>query len=141
MECVYLSIKKLNSERKKIYMKKFKVIAAIVLFAVAGFFATQIISSDANADTNLLPYFNVRVMQTGGTTAQVNAEVVYMVGSTVITTGSTDTDGWVYRNLPVDTYSIYVYYPARPLDGQSGNLLNYYHSGDDYKTIVLGPNY
>ncbi|MFZ1319942.1 MAG: hypothetical protein WAT71_00150 [Ignavibacteria bacterium] len=122
-------------------MKKFKVIAAIVFFAVAGFFATQIISSDANADPNPLPGFNIRVMQVGGTNYQNGAEVVYMQGSTTVHTGTTFDNGWYYTTLPTGTYDVYVYYPARPLDGQSGNLLNYYHSGDDYKTIVLGPNY
>jgi len=55
--------------------------------------------------------------------------------------GTTDINGWCYKNLGTGTYDVYVYYPARPNDGQSGSSLNIVHTGDDYITITLGPNY
>ncbi|MFZ1320045.1 MAG: hypothetical protein WAT71_00670 [Ignavibacteria bacterium] len=122
-------------------MKKFKVIAAIVLIAVAGFFATQIISSDANADPNPLPHFNIKVLQYSTSYPVENAQVKYLTGGNNVYTGTTDANGWCYTTLATGTYNVYVYYPAQPLDGQSANLLNYNHDGNDDETLTLGPNY
>ncbi|MBK9333013.1 MAG: hypothetical protein IPM96_11565 [Ignavibacteria bacterium] len=124
---------------KGIKMKKI-TISAVLLFAVIATFAVnETISSKANSDP--LPAFNIRVMQYGGASPQINAQVIYKVGGSTVHTGTTDVNGWCYITLATATYDVYVFYPAQPNDGQSGSLLGYYHDSNDNETIVLGPNY
>ncbi|MBK9333019.1 MAG: hypothetical protein IPM96_11595 [Ignavibacteria bacterium] len=120
-------------------MKKIIISTVIVLAAIATFAVNETISSKANSDP--LPAFNIRVMQYGGTSPQINAQVLYKVGGSIVYEGETDANGWCYITLATATYDVYVYYPAKPNDGQSGSLLGYYHDSNDNETIVLGPNY
>jgi hypothetical protein len=122
-------------------MKKKIISTVIVLAAIATFAFNETISSKANSDPIPLPAFNIRVMQYGGTSPQVNAQVVYKVGGSTVHTGTTDVNGWCYITLATATYDVYVYYPAQPNDGQTGSLLGFYHDSNDNETIVLGPNY
>ncbi len=71
----------------KLKMKKL-IIPIVILFAVfASLIVNESILSNDNSASMALPYFNVRVMQVGGTVPQKDAEVVYKIGSTEITTG------------------------------------------------------
>ncbi|MBK8982058.1 MAG: hypothetical protein IPM38_06970 [Ignavibacteria bacterium] len=121
-------------------MKKIIISTVIVLAAIATFAVNETLSSKANSEPLPLPAFNIRVMQYGGTSPQVDAQV-NMVGGSTVFTGTTNSNGWCYTTLATDTYNVYVYYPAPANDGQSGSLLGYYHDSNDNETIVLGPNY
>lgn len=122
-------------------MKKLIIPIVIVFAIVASFILNATIFSKANAEINLNPNFNIRVMKTGGASPQSSAEVVYKQGGTTVESGTTDGNGWCYKTLSSGTYDVYVYYPAQPNDGQAGTLLGYYHNTNDDITIVLGPNY
>ena len=122
-------------------MKKITITAVLVIALIATLAFNETISSKANSDPLPLPAFNIRVMQYGGTSPQVNAQVLYKVGGSTVYDGRTDENGWCYITLATATYDVYVYYPAQPNDGQSGSLLGYYHDSNDNETIVLGPNY
>ena len=122
-------------------MKKITITAVLVIALISTLAFNETISSKANSDPIPLPAFNIRVMQFGGTSPQVDAQVKYMVGGSTVYTGTTNENGWCYITLATATYDVYVYYPAQPNDGQSGSMLGYYHDSNDNETIVLGPNY
>jgi hypothetical protein len=120
-------------------MKKL-IIPLIILFAIIVLLiANETILLKAN--TGDYPGFNIRVMQTGNTTYQNGAQVIYKQGGTTIETGTTSGLGWYYTTLPTGTYDVYVYYPPQPNDAQAGSLLGYYHSTVDNITITLGGVY
>ncbi|MEO7357978.1 MAG: hypothetical protein ABIY50_10730 [Ignavibacteria bacterium] len=132
----------LKFKKEKGKMKKKLLIPAILIIAIfTAVVFNETILTKANAEPLPLPGLNIRVMQTGGSSPQANAQVLYKVGGTTVYDGRTGSNGWCYITLATATYDVYVYYPALPNDGQSGSLLNYYHDSDDNETIVLGPNY
>jgi hypothetical protein len=91
-------------------MKKLmKVIGLILILAAATLTVSNL--TEVNANSNPLPAFNIRVMQYGGTTPQEGAQVKYYLGSTYVTEGQTNGDGWCYKTLETGTYNVYAYYP------------------------------
>jgi len=119
---------------------KIFTIPALLVLLISSYFIINSYST-LKSEPMPAPYFNVRVLQYGGTISQNNAEVVYKQGGSTVYTGTTDNNGWVYTTLASGTYDVYVYYPARPNDQQSGSLLNHYHDGDENVSITLGPVY
>jgi len=121
-------------------MKKKILIPAIVIIAIV---AALVINKDifSNSNSEPFPPFNIRVLQTTGSTPVQNAQVRYWTGGTNVYTALTDIDGWCYITLAAGTYDVYVYYPAQPNDGQAASLLSYDHDGVDNETLRLGPNY
>ncbi|MCY7361382.1 MAG: hypothetical protein LH629_04830 [Ignavibacteria bacterium] len=121
-------------------MKKKIFIPAILIIAI---FTALVINKDlfSNPEALPLPNFNVRVLQTTGSSPVENAQVRYWTGEVNVYTGITLSDGWCNVTLATGTYDVYVYYPAKPNDGQSSSLLSYNHDGNDSETLRLIPNY
>ena len=119
---------------------KIFIIPVLLVLLISSYFVLNSYST-LKSEPMPSPYFNVRVFQYGGTIPQNNAEVVYKQGGSTVYTSTTDNTGWVYTALASGTYDVYVYYPARPNDQQSGSLLNHYHDGDENVSISLGPVY
>jgi len=120
--------------------KKIFLIPAIFVLAISSYFVFNSFGI-FESENLLLPYFNVRVLQNASSSPQANAEVVFKQGGTTLYTATTNSNGWVYYTLATGTYDVYVYYPARPNDQQSGSLLSHYHDGDENVSISLGPVY
>ncbi len=120
--------------------KKIYVIPAFLVLVISSYFALNSFNK-GKTEPPPAPYFNVRVLQFGGSSPQYNAEVVYKQNGNTVYSANTNTNGWVYYSLATGTYDVYVYYPARPNDQQSGQLLNHYHDGDEDVSITLGAVY
>jgi|GEM_PF-4121560 len=121
-------------------MKKKIFIPAILIIAI---FTALVINKNLFSNPDALPLlnFNVRVLQTTGSSPVQYAEVEYWTGGVKVYTKLTDVNGWSETTLATGTYDVYVYYPAKPNDGQSSSLLSYNHDGNDSETLRLIPNY
>ena len=116
--------------------RKIYIIPAFLILVISSYFVLNSFNT-VKTEPPPAPYFNVRVLQFEGSSPQVNAEVVYKQNGNQITSGISNSDGWVFKSLNSGTYDVYVYYPARPNDQQSGQLLNHYYDVDEEVNITF----
>ncbi len=134
----------LNINLKNTSTMKRKILISSALFIVM--ITALIINQNIFSKTESLPYptFQVTVYQTASSTPQANVRVrVYNSSDVQVETAITNSSGivsWPWTH-PTGDYTVKVWYPDQPNDGQNGQRVVTYSGADVITTVTLGPVY